>query len=181
MKDKKGITITKAFQEILYESGRSPNKIWVDDDSEFYNRSIKSWLQDNGMEMYSTHSEGKSVVAVIFSRTLKNKICECMTSKSKDVYIDKLVDIANNYNNTYHSTIKMKPVDVKSSTYIDFDKENNKESPNIKSKYRNIKSFLKKVRFQIRVKKFLLLKKLKKLFREHMFMELNGAKVVGKF
>ena len=106
MKDKKGITITKAFQEILYESGRSPNKIWVDNDSEFYNRSIKSWLQDNGMEIYSTHSEGKSVVAEIFSRTLKNKICECMTSKSKDVYIDKLVDIVNNYNNTYHSTIK---------------------------------------------------------------------------
>ena len=75
----------------------------------------------------------------------------------------------------------MKPVDVKSSTYIEFDKKNNKEIPNIKSKYRNIKSFLKKVRFQIRVKKFLLLKKLKKLFHEHMFMELNGAKVVGKF
>ena len=51
-----------------------------------------------------------------------------MTSTSKNVYIDKLDDIVNKYNNTY-STVKMKPVDIKSSTYIDFNKENNKEDP----------------------------------------------------
>ena len=50
-----------------------------------------------------------------------------MTSISKNMYIDKLADIVNKYNNTYHSTIKMEPVGVKSSTYIDFNKENNKE------------------------------------------------------
>ena len=73
--------------------------------------------------MYSTHNEGKYVVAERFIRTLKNKIYKYMTSISKNVYIDKLDDIVNKYNNTYHSTIKMKPVDVKSNTYIDSSKE----------------------------------------------------------
>ena len=68
--------------------------------------------------MYSIHNEGKSVVAERFIRTLKTKIYKYMTSVSKNVYIDKLDDIVNKYNNTYHSNIKMKPVDVKSSTYI---------------------------------------------------------------
>ena len=62
-------------------------------------------------------------------RTLKSKIYKYITSISKNVYIDKLDDIVDKYNNTYHSAIKMKPVDVKPSTYIDFDKENNKEDP----------------------------------------------------
>ena len=55
-----------------------------------------------------------------------------MTSISKNVYVDKLADIVNKYNNTYHSTLKMKPADVKSITYIDFNKENNKEDPKFK-------------------------------------------------
>ena len=66
--------------------------------------------------MYPTHNEGKSIVVERFVRTLKNKIYEYMTSISKNVYIDKLDDIVNKYNNAYHSTIKMKPVDVKSNT-----------------------------------------------------------------
>ena len=59
LKDKKGITITNAFQKNFKESNRKPNKIWVDKGSEFYNRSMKSWLEKNAIEMYSTHSEGK--------------------------------------------------------------------------------------------------------------------------
>ena len=78
----------------------------------------------NDIEMYSTHKEGKSVVAERFIRTLKNKIYKCMTSVSKNMYINKLDDIVNKYSNTYHITIKMKPFDVKSSTYIDFNKKN---------------------------------------------------------
>ena len=77
------------------------------------------------MEMYSAHYEGKSVVAERFIITLKNKIYRYMTLISKNVYIDKLDDVGNKYNNTYHSIIKMKPVDVNSSTYIDLNKENN--------------------------------------------------------
>ena len=79
--------------------------------------------------MYSTHNEGKSVVAERFIRTLKNKIYKCMTSISKIVYIDKLGDVVNKYNNLYHKIIKMKPVDLNPSMYIDFNKEDNKEGP----------------------------------------------------
>ena len=74
LKDKKGITITKAFPKILQESNRKPNKIWIDKGSEFYNTSIKSWVEKSDIEMYSTHNEGKSVIAEGFIRTLKNKI-----------------------------------------------------------------------------------------------------------
>ena len=79
--------------------------------------------------MYSRHKEGKSVVAKIFTRTIQKKIYKYMTSISKNVYIDKLDDMFNKYNNAYHSTIKIKSVDVKVSTYVEFDKENNKEDP----------------------------------------------------
>ena len=111
-KDKRGITITNAFQEILKESNRKPNKIWVDKGTEYYNSTFKKLLKDNDAEMYSIHNEGKFVVAERFIRTLKTKIYKYMTSVSKNVYIDKLDDIVNEYNNTYHRTIKMKPVDV---------------------------------------------------------------------
>ena len=75
--------------------------------------------------MYSTHNEGKSIVAERFIRTLKKKIYKYMTSISKNVYIGKLDDIVNEYNNTYHRTIKMKPIDAKDITYINDDKEVN--------------------------------------------------------
>ena len=102
----------------MKESNRKPKKIWVDKGSEFDNISMKSWLEKNDIEMYSTHNEGKSVVAERFIRTLKNRIYKYTTSISKTVYIDKLDDIVNKFKNTYHSTIKTKPVDVKPSTHI---------------------------------------------------------------
>ena len=95
--------------------------------------------------MYSTHNEGKSVIAERFIRTLKTKIYKYMTSVSKNEYVDKLDDIVDEYNNTCHRTIKMKPVDVKGNTYIDFEKEVNDKDPKFKvgdhvriSKYKNI-------------------------------------------
>ena len=122
LKDKKVIIIVDAFQSILKKSNRKPNKICVHKDSEFYNRSMKSWLEKNDIEMYSTHNEGKSVVADRFIRTIKSKIYKHMTSISKNVYINKVDDIVNQYNNTKHRTIKMKPIDVKDNTYIDVGK-----------------------------------------------------------
>ena len=65
------MTITNAFQKILNGSNRKPNKTWVDKGSEFYNNSFKKCLKDNDIEMYSTHNEGKSVVAERFIRTIK--------------------------------------------------------------------------------------------------------------
>ena len=96
---------------------------------------MKSWLQHNSIEVHSTHNKGKSVVTERFIRTLKNKIYKYMTSLSKNVCIDKLDNIVNKYNNAYHGVIKMKLVDVKTSIYIDFNKEINKEGPKFKVGY----------------------------------------------
>ena len=144
MKDKKGVSIVNAFQSILKKSNRKSNKIWVDKGSKFYNRSMKLWLEKNGIEMYSTHNEGKSVVEERFIRTFKNKIYKYMTSISKNVCIDKLDDIVDEYSNTYHRTINMKSIDVKDNTYINIDKELNDNDPKFKvsdhvgtSKYKN--------------------------------------------
>ena len=90
LEDKNGITITNAFQKIFEDSKRKPNIIWVDKGSEFYNRSMKSWLAKNDIEIYSAHNEGKSVVAERFIRTLKSRVYKYMTSLSKNVSIDKL-------------------------------------------------------------------------------------------
>ena len=126
--------------------------------------------------MLSTLNEGKSVVAERFIRILKNNIYKYMTSMSKDVYIDKL-DIINKYNNTNHSIIKMKPVDVTSITMI--------KILNLKLlmllKYQNIKIFLQKTMLQID-KKFLRLKKLKTLYCGHFLLViLTEKKLLERF
>ena len=82
--------------------------------------------------MYSTHNEGKSVVTERCIRILKNKIYKYVTSVSRNVYIDKLAGIINKYNNTYYTTIKIKSVDVKSATYIDFNKKIMRKILNLK-------------------------------------------------
>ena len=117
----------------------------MDRGSEFYNTFLKKWLRDNDIVMYSTHNEGKSVVAERFFRTLKSKIYKYMTSISKNVYIDKLDDVVNEYNNTHHTAIKMRPIDVKDNTYINTDKKINNKDQKFKvgdrvriSKYKNI-------------------------------------------
>ena len=113
IKDKKGTSIVNAFQKIISE-GRKPNKIWVDQGGEFYNKLFKRFLKINNIEMYSTYNEGKSVVTKRFIRTLKNKIFKHMTAVSKNVYSDVLDDILDKYNNTIHRSIKMKRIDVTS-------------------------------------------------------------------
>ena len=111
IKHKKRTSIVNAFQKIISEEIK-PNEIWVDQGSEFYNNSFKDFLQINNIEMYSTHNEGKSVVAERFIRTLKNKIFKHLTAISKKFYFNVLDDIVNKYNNTVHRTIKMKPIDI---------------------------------------------------------------------
>ena len=95
--------------------------------------------------MYSTHNEGKSVTAERFTRTLKNKIYKHMAAISKNVYFNVLNDIVDKYNNTYHKTIKMKPIDVKNDSFVEYNEESNEEDPKFKvgdrvriSKYKNI-------------------------------------------
>ena len=95
--------------------------------------------------MHSTDNEGKSVVAEIIIRTLKNKIYKHMTTVGKNVYFNVLDDIVNKYNNTYHSSIKVKPKDVTDSVFVKYNEEFNKKDPKFKvgdyvriSKYKNI-------------------------------------------
>ena len=149
LKDKNGVSIVNAFQKILGSSNRSeakskgckPNKIWVDQGSQFYNNSFKYFLKINNIEIYSTYNEGKSIVVEIF---------KYMTAISKNVYFDVLDDIVNKYNSTVHRTIKIKTIDVTDDFYAehneDFDKKDfNKKDPKFKvgdyvriSKYKNI-------------------------------------------
>ena len=99
----------------------------VDQCSEFYNNSFKDFLKINNIEMYSTYNEGKSVVAKRFIRTLKNKIFKHMTAIPKNVYFDVLDDILNKYNKTVHRTIKMRPIDVTSDSYAEYNEDFNKK------------------------------------------------------
>ena len=186
LKDKKGISIVKTFQIILKQSNRKPNIIWVDKGSEFYNAYFKKWLQDNDTVMYSTHNEGKSVVVERFITTLKGKIYKYMTSISKNVYIDKFDDIVDEYNNTYQTTIKMKPIDVKDNTYINADKEINNKDPKFKvgdhvriSKYKNIfaKGYIPNWSEEIFV-----IKKVKNTVPwTYVINDLNDEEIIGTF
>ena len=129
LKDKKGISIVNAFDKIIKQSNRKPNKISVDQESEFYNNNFKKWLSDNNIIMYSSYNEGKSVVGERFIRTLKNKLYKHMTASGKNVYYDILDGIINEYYNNKHSTIKMKPKDVKNDNKrVYIDEHNEKDS-----------------------------------------------------
>ena len=117
----------------------------VDQGSDFYNKSFKKWLKHNNIDMYSTHNDGKSVVPERYIRTLKNKIYKHMTDISKNLYFDVLDDIVDEYNNTYHKTIKVKPIDVESDSFAEYNEESNEKDPKFKagdhvriSKYQNI-------------------------------------------
>ena len=141
--------------------------------------------------MYSIHSEGRFVVAERFIRTLKTKIDKYMTSISKSVYIDKLDDIVNEYNNTYHRAIKMKPVDVKDNTYIDSmelhsHKEVNDKDPKFKvgdhvriSKYKNI--FAKGYTPNWSEEVFVIKKVKNTVLWTYVINDLNGEEVIGTF
>ena len=136
--------------------------------------------------MYSTKNKGKSVTAERFIRTLKNKIYKYMISISKNVYIDKLDDIVKEYNNTYHTSIKMKPIDVKDNTYIDFKKESNGKNPKFKvgdhvriSKYKNIfaKGYMPNWSEEI-----FIIKKIKNIVPwTYVINDLNSEEIIGNF
>ena len=160
LKDKKGISIVNGFNKIIKQFNRKPNKIWVDQGGEFYNNGFKKWLSDNDIIMYSTYNEGKSAVAERF-RTLKDKLYIDMAATGKNVYYDVLDDVVKKYNNTKHSTIKMKPIDVGDNNkrvYID---EHNKKDSRFKVGDRvtisNSKIYLLKDIRLTGVKKYLLL------------------------
>ena len=134
--DERGISIINAFQKIISKGGKAEPerrakqiKYRLNIGSEFPNKLLKRFSKINNIQMYSTYNEGKSVVAERFIRTLKNKIFKHMTAISKNVYFDVLDDIVNKYNNTVHRTIKMKPIDVTSDSYAEYNEDSNEEDP----------------------------------------------------
>ena len=178
LKDEKGVQIGG--------SNRKPNKIWVDKGSEFYNSYFKKWLKVNDIEMYSKKNGGQSVVAERFIGTLNTKIYKYMTSVSKNVYINKLNDRVDEYNNTYHRTIKMKPVDFKDNTYIDFKKEVNKKDPKFRvgdyariSKYKSI--FAKGYTPNWSEEVFVVSKIKNTVPWTYVINDLNGEEIIGTF
>ena len=127
------------------------------------------------IELYLTYSDGKSVIVERFIRILKNKVYKYMTATPENVYIDKLDNNVNKCNNTYHSIIKMKPVDVKWKTYIGSSKEINNKDPKFRtgdivrvSKYKNI--FAKGYVTNWSEEEVFVFKKLKILFRGYMLL-----------
>ena len=145
---------------------------------------MKSWLQHNNIEIYSINHKVKSVVAESVTRILMSRFYKYMTLVSKNVCIDKLDDIVNKYNNTYHRTIKMKPVDVKDNTYIDFGKENNNKDSKFKiddhvkiPKYENI---FAKGYTSSQSEEVFVIKKVKNTFPWlYVKNDINGEKVSG--
>ena len=136
--------------------------------------------------MYSTYNEGKPVVAERFIKTLKNKIFKHMTAISKNVYFDVLDDIVNKYNNTIHRTIKMKPIDVTSNSFAEYNEDSNKKDPKFKvgdhvksSKYKNIfaKGYVPNWSEEIFV-----IKKVKNTVPwTYAISDLNGEEITGSF
>ena len=185
-KDKKGVSIVNAFQSILNSSKRKPNKIWVDQGSEFYNNHFKKWLKNNNIEMYSTHNEGKSVVDERFIRTLKNSIYKHMTAISKNVYFHVLNDIVDKYNSTYHRTIKMKPMGVGDGFFAEYNEESNEKDPKFKvgdhiriSQYKNI--FAKGYTHNWSEEIFIIKKIKNPVPWTYVISDLNGEEIVGSF
>ena len=187
LKDEKGVTIVNAFQNILNNSKRKPNKIWVDQGSQFYNTYFRNMLEHNDdIKMYSTYNEGKFVVAKRFVITLKSKIFKHMTAISKKVCFNVLDDIVDEYNNTYHRTIKMKPIGIKSDSIAEYNEESSGKDAKFEiddhvriSKYKNI--FGKRYTPNWSEDIFVVKKVTNTVPWTYVISDLNGEEIVGIF
>ena len=193
LNDKRRISIVNAFQKIIskggkaeFEGQRKPHKVCVHQGGEFYNKLFQRFLKINNIEMYSTYSEGKSVVAERFIRTLKNKIFKYMTAVSKNVYFDALDDIVDKYNNLVNRTIKIKPTDVTSNSYAEYNENINKKNPKFKvgdhvriSKYKNI--FAKGYIQNWSEQDFVVSKIKNTVPWTYAIIDLNGEPITGSF
>ena len=182
----KDITIVNPFQKIIDSSTRKPNKIWIDKGREFYKNSSRKWLKDNDIEIHSAHDKGIFVVAERFIRNLNNKIYKHITAVSKIVYIDKIYDIINEYNNTHHRTIKMKPIETKDNIYIDTTQEVNDKDPKFKVgdhvriwKYKDI--FTKGCTLNWSEEGFVIKEAKNSVPWTYVINDLNGKEIIGTF
>ena len=177
----------------LHWKTRKPNTIWIDKGSEFYNNSFKKRLKDNDKEMYSTHNEEKSVAAEKFIRTLRLKSTNTWINYNYYLLIiiiitsiNKLDGIVNEYNKTYHRTIKIKPVDVKDNAYIDSGKDVNDKDPKFQvddhvwiSKCKNI--FAKRYAPNWSEEVFVIKKVKNTVPWTYVINDLNGEEIIGTF
>ena len=154
-------------------------KIWIDQGSEFYNKSFKDFLKINDIKMYSIYNEGKSVFAERFIRTLKNKNFKHMRAISKIIYFDVLDDIVD-------KTIKRKPIEVTDDYYAEYNENFNKKIPKFKvndnvriSKYKNI--FAKGYTPNWSEEVFIINKIKKTVPWTYAISDLNGEEITGSF
>ena len=111
LKTKTGKDITKAFDYIIEGSARKPSRLWVDKVTEFYNQTFKKYLEQNNIQMYNTHNEGKSVVVERFNRTIKTRIWKYFSANSTTRYFDILPALLQQYNHSVHRSTGMTPHD----------------------------------------------------------------------
>ena len=111
LKDKKGKTVVNALIEIVNESNCKPNKLWVDQEKELYNKLIQEWL-DNNILMYTTHNKSKSIIAERLIKTLKAKIYQKITAINSKSYLSYLSKLVDQYNAIYLHSINKKPINA---------------------------------------------------------------------
>ena len=148
--------------------------------------NLRVFFKKNDIEMYSAFNEGKSVVAERFIKTLKNKIYKHMTTIGKNVYFDDLDDIVKKYNNTVHSSIKMKPKDVTDDSFVPYSEETNEKDPKLNvgnnvriSKYKNI--FAKGYTPNWSEEVFVVNKVQNTIPWTYLINDLNGEEIKGSF
>ena len=144
LKNKTVKSIVEAFRRVTNSINYKPKKLWADDDSEFYNKTFKKWLNDNNIEMYSTFNEGKAVVIERFNRTLKNKIFKYFTANETYRYIDILSSLIDEYNNKKHSSTGLTPNEL----YL------NKNKQKISKKINYHFLMISKIGDKVRINKF---------------------------
>ena len=163
LKEKKGINVKNALEKIFKE--RKPKFLWTDRGTEFYNKQVQDLLNENNIKLYSTNnSEIKSSVVERFNRTFKNMMYKKFTESNNTIFYNILDELVRNYNNKYHSTIKMSPIEgskkvnekkIKNIYNFEITKKPGKLKIGDRVRISLEKIFLKKVMKQIELKKFL--------------------------
>ena len=186
LKDKKGPTIADAFKVFWKIQKENQIRYGLIKAGNFTTLIFKKWLKGRKVEMYSTHYEGKSVVAERFIRTSKNKIYKHMTANSENVYFNVSNDIIDKYNNRYKKTIKMKPIDVKRGSFVEYNEEYDKKDPKFKVgdhvrilKYNNI--FAKGCAPNWSEEIFVIKQIKNTLSWSYVISDLNGEEIIGSF
>ena len=109
LQNKKGETVAAAFEKI-FKLGRQPRLLWTDKGKEFYNKNVNQLLSRKNIKLYSTENEEKSSVAERFNRTIKQKMWKMFSANNNMIYFDKIDELLNNYNSSWHRSVRMSPI-----------------------------------------------------------------------